>query len=66
MPVAEMAWIPSGAFVVSGTTFQSGGLEVTIGSYQTSAGVLPDGTVVNTYRSVTGQGATGTVTARRS
>ena len=56
----------SGAFRVSGTTFQSGLLDVTIGPYQISASVLPDGTVMNTYLYVTGQGATGTVTAARS
>ena len=57
---------PSGNFIVSGTTFRSGGLYVTIGSYQISASVLPDGTVASTYLYVTGQGATGTVTASRS
>jgi hypothetical protein len=56
----------SGNFIVSGTTFRSGGLEVTIGSYQISAAVLPDGTVTNTHLYVTGQGVTGTVTATRS
>jgi hypothetical protein len=56
----------SGGFIVSGTTFQAGQLEVIIGSYQISAVVLPDGTVTNTSLSVTGQGVTGTVTVTRS
>ncbi len=56
----------SGVFRVSGTTFQGGLLEVMIGSYQIEASLLPDGTVVNSYFYVTGQGATGTVTVTRS
>ncbi len=56
----------SGGFIVDGTTFQAGNLEVIIGSYQISAVVLPDGTVTNTSLYVTGQGVTGTVTVTRS
>ena len=56
----------SGGFIVSGTTFQVGELEVNIGSYQISAVVLPDGTVMNTSLFVAGQGMTGTVTVTRS
>jgi hypothetical protein len=56
----------SGDFIVSGTTFQSGDLEVFVDSYQISASVLRDGTVMNTSLYVTGQGATGTVTVTRS
>jgi hypothetical protein len=56
----------SGDFIVIGTTFQGGSLYVTVGSYQISAGVLPDGTVTGASLFVTGQGNTGTVTATRS
>jgi len=56
----------SGRLTVFGTAFQSGDLELTIGPYQISAGVGPDGTVGSTYLYVAGQGATGTVTATHS
>jgi hypothetical protein len=54
-----------GSFIVSGTTFQSGLLELNVGSYQISTSVLPDGTVGSPSLFVTGQGATGTVTITR-
>ena len=56
----------SGGFIVSGTTFQGGWLELSVGSCQIEASLLPDGTVTNTSLSVTGQGVTGTVTVTRS
>ena len=56
----------SGDFIVSGTTFQGGSLELWVGSYQIEASLLPDGTVVNTSLYVAGQGVIGTVTVTRS
>ena len=56
----------SGTFIAFGTTFQGGSLEVTVGPYQIEAGLVPDGTVMNTSLYVTGQGVTGTVTVTRS
>jgi hypothetical protein len=53
----------SGAFIVSGTTFQSGMLELTIGPYSLMATVGSDGTVTNPF--VTGQGTTGTLVVTR-
>ena len=55
----------SGSFIVSGTTFQGGLLELWVGSYQIDASLLPDGTVMNTSLYVTGQGTTGTVIVTR-
>jgi hypothetical protein len=56
----------SGNFMVFGTTFKGGSLQVTAGSYQIQAGLLPDGTVMNASVFVTGQGWTGTVSVTRS
>jgi hypothetical protein len=54
----------SGTYIVSGTTFQSGMLELALGPYSISATVGSDGTV--TYPFVTAQGASGTVVVTRS
>jgi hypothetical protein len=54
----------SGAFIVQGTTFQSGMLELTVGPYSLMATVSPDGTVTNPF--VTGQGGSGTLVVTRS
>ena len=43
----------------AGRRSRPGLLDLTIGSYQISASVLPDGTVMTTYLYVTGQGAPG-------
>jgi hypothetical protein len=56
----------SADFIVFGTTFQGGSLELWVGSYQVEASLLRDGTVMNTSLYVTGQGVTGTVTVTRS
>jgi hypothetical protein len=56
----------SGDFIVTGTTFKGGSLELSVGSYQIEASLLPDGTVLNTSLYVTGQGVTGTVTVTHS
>jgi hypothetical protein len=56
----------SGDFIVTGTTFKGGMLELWVGSYQIEASLLSDGTVMNTSLYVTGQGVTGTVTVTRS
>jgi hypothetical protein len=54
----------SGAFIVQGTIFQSGMLELTVGPYSIMASVSSDGTVTNPF--VTGQAGTGTVVVTRS
>lgn len=54
----------SGAFIVPGTMFQSGMLELTIGPYAIMATVSSDGTVTSPF--LTGQGAIGTVAITRS
>jgi hypothetical protein len=56
----------SGDFIVTGTTFKGGSLDLQVGSYQIEAALLPDGTVTGTSLYVTGQGVTGTVTVTRS
>jgi hypothetical protein len=54
----------SGVYRVTGTTFQVGRLELTIGPYSIAANVSSDGTV--TSPSVFGQGGSGTVVVTRS
>lgn len=54
----------SGVFMVTGTIFQAGTLELTIGPYSITAIVGTDGTVTNPL--VSGQGASGTVVVTRS
>jgi hypothetical protein len=55
---------PVGSFIVPGTTFQAGFLNMMIGTYLITATVSPDGTVTNP--SVSGQGTSGTLVITRS